>query len=109
MKRNVFHVTGYFQLYYDAVSALLGLFHIFSWDKDSLLWTYYPSRWCEGIFLVYMKMNIYLLSAWKIFQTCVHFVLFYQQYRATGRGFVVQHIKFADNYRLYSRSHFVKA
>lgn len=31
------------------------------------------------------------------------------QYRATGRGFVVRHIKFADNYRLYSRSHFVKA
>ncbi|CAN8316738.1 unnamed protein product [Cochlearia groenlandica] len=31
------------------------------------------------------------------------------KYRATGRGFVVQHIKFADNYRLYSRSHFVKA
>uniref|UniRef100_A0A803P8P0 1,3-beta-glucan synthase n=2 Tax=Cannabis sativa TaxID=3483 RepID=A0A803P8P0_CANSA len=31
------------------------------------------------------------------------------KYRATGRGFVVRHIKFADNYRLYSRSHFVKA
>ncbi|KAK8500612.1 hypothetical protein V6N12_038571 [Hibiscus sabdariffa] len=31
------------------------------------------------------------------------------KYRATGRGFVVQHAKFADNYRLYSRSHFVKA
>jgi callose synthase len=30
------------------------------------------------------------------------------QYRATGRGFVVKHEKFADNYRLYSRSHFVK-
>ncbi|KAA8520299.1 hypothetical protein F0562_014555 [Nyssa sinensis] len=30
------------------------------------------------------------------------------QYRATGRGFVVFHAKFADNYRLYSRSHFVK-
>ncbi|XP_052184832.1 callose synthase 9 isoform X2 [Diospyros lotus] len=30
------------------------------------------------------------------------------KYRATGRGFVVRHIKFADNYRLYSRSHFVK-
>ena len=29
-------------------------------------------------------------------------------YRATGRGFVVFHAKFADNYRLYSRSHFVK-
>lgn len=28
------------------------------------------------------------------------------KYRATGRGFVVKHIKFADNYRLYSRSHF---
>ncbi|KAG6557982.1 hypothetical protein Mapa_000161 [Marchantia paleacea] len=31
------------------------------------------------------------------------------KYRATGRGFVVQHISFADNYRLYSRSHFNKA
>lgn len=30
------------------------------------------------------------------------------KYRATGRGFVVFHEKFADNYRLYSRSHFVK-
>ncbi|KAG9444232.1 hypothetical protein H6P81_015572 [Aristolochia fimbriata] len=29
-------------------------------------------------------------------------------YRATGRGFVVRHEKFADNYRMYSRSHFVK-
>ncbi|GFZ00643.1 glucan synthase-like 12 [Actinidia rufa] len=31
------------------------------------------------------------------------------QYRGTGRGFVVFHAKFAENYRLYSRSHFVKA
>ncbi|CAA0815271.1 Callose synthase 3 [Striga hermonthica] len=31
------------------------------------------------------------------------------KYRATGRGFVVFHAKFAENYRLYSRSHFVKA
>lgn len=31
-----------------------------------------------------------------------------QQYQATGRGFVVRHIKFSENYRLYSRSHFVK-
>lgn len=30
------------------------------------------------------------------------------KYRATGRGFVVQHKSFADNYRLYARSHFVK-
>ncbi|XP_024540407.1 callose synthase 3 isoform X3 [Selaginella moellendorffii] len=30
------------------------------------------------------------------------------KYRATGRGFVVRHEKFPDNYRLYSRSHFVK-
>ncbi|CAI9106685.1 OLC1v1005889C1 [Oldenlandia corymbosa var. corymbosa] len=29
-------------------------------------------------------------------------------YQATGRGFVVRHIKFSENYRLYSRSHFVK-
>ncbi|XP_074585983.1 callose synthase 3-like [Curcuma longa] len=30
------------------------------------------------------------------------------EYRGTGRAFVVFHAKFADNYRLYSRSHFVK-
>ncbi|CAM8896554.1 unnamed protein product [Rhodiola kirilowii] len=30
------------------------------------------------------------------------------KYRATGRGFVVFHAKFAENYRQYSRSHFVK-
>ncbi|VVB07124.1 unnamed protein product [Arabis nemorensis] len=31
------------------------------------------------------------------------------KYRATGRGFVVEHKGFTENYRLYSRSHFVKA
>lgn len=31
------------------------------------------------------------------------------KYRATGRGFVVQRKSFAENYRLYARSHFVKA
>ncbi|RDX85045.1 Callose synthase 7, partial [Mucuna pruriens] len=30
------------------------------------------------------------------------------KYRPTGHGFVVFHAKFADNYRMYSRSHFVK-
>ncbi|KAJ4773870.1 glucan synthase-like 3 [Rhynchospora pubera] len=30
------------------------------------------------------------------------------KYRATGRGFVIRHTKFAENYRLHSRSHFVK-
>ncbi|KAL5227560.1 hypothetical protein ABZP36_015825 [Zizania latifolia] len=31
------------------------------------------------------------------------------KYRGTGRGFVVRHAKFAENYRMYSQSHFVKA
>lgn len=31
------------------------------------------------------------------------------KYQATGRGFVVQHKSFSENYRLYARSHFVKA
>ncbi|KAI5387852.1 Callose synthase 12 [Lathyrus oleraceus] len=31
------------------------------------------------------------------------------KYRATGRGFVVEHKCFAEIYRLFSRSHFVKA
>ncbi|PIN22751.1 1,3-beta-glucan synthase/callose synthase catalytic subunit [Handroanthus impetiginosus] len=30
------------------------------------------------------------------------------RYQATGRGFVVRHIKFTENYRLYARSHFTK-
>ncbi|XWS29896.1 hypothetical protein CRYUN_Cryun24cG0069500 [Craigia yunnanensis] len=30
------------------------------------------------------------------------------KYRATGRGLVVRHEKFAENNRMYSRSHFVK-
>jgi len=30
------------------------------------------------------------------------------QNKATGRGFVVEHIPFAENYRAYARSHFVK-
>ncbi|KAK7333647.1 hypothetical protein VNO80_30424 [Phaseolus coccineus] len=30
------------------------------------------------------------------------------KYRSTGRGFVFFHAKFAENYRMYSRSHFVK-
>ncbi|KAH7848340.1 hypothetical protein Vadar_001571 [Vaccinium darrowii] len=29
--------------------------------------------------------------------------------RTTGRGFVVKHEKFTENYMMYSRSHFVKA
>ncbi|GMI74819.1 enhancer of edr1 3, glucan synthase-like 5, GLUCAN SYNTHASE-LIKE 5, POWDERY MILDEW RESISTANT 4 [Hibiscus trionum] len=31
------------------------------------------------------------------------------KYRSTGRGFVVEHKSFAENYRLYARSHFIKA
>lgn len=31
------------------------------------------------------------------------------KYRGTGRGFVVQRKSFVENYRLYARSHFVKA
>ncbi|KAF8031161.1 hypothetical protein BT93_D0383 [Corymbia citriodora subsp. variegata] len=30
------------------------------------------------------------------------------KYRATGRGFMVEHKRFAENYRLYACSHFVK-
>ncbi|WVZ18445.1 hypothetical protein V8G54_005767 [Vigna mungo] len=47
-------------------------------------------------------------SHWELELTILD-VPFSMEYRATGRGFVVRHIKFAENYRLYSRSHFVKA
>lgn len=48
------------------------------------------------------------LMCFSIFSYWYNICLIKSQYRATGRGFVVRHIKFAENYRLYSRSHFVK-
>ncbi|URE06597.1 hypothetical protein MUK42_21586 [Musa troglodytarum] len=59
---------GCCQLHNNAAAALLSVFHIFSWNKDTLFW----------------------------------------QNNSPWGGFVVRHIKFAENYRLYSRSHFVK-
>jgi len=56
--------------------------------------------------------RVCLPTLWRLFlylssQLLIHFFIC-QQYQATGRGFVVRHIKFSENYRLYSRSHFVK-
>ena len=50
---------------------------------------------CILFFFLYKLISNFLESSWV-------------QYQATGRGFVVRHIKFSENYRLYSRSHFVK-
>ncbi|KAK3446271.1 hypothetical protein EUGRSUZ_A02008 [Eucalyptus grandis] len=63
----------------------------------------------------FVIMQLQLASVFFTFQlgTKAHFygrTLLHggSRYRATGRGFVVFHAKFGDNYRLYSRSHFVK-
>ncbi|KAL3754843.1 hypothetical protein ACJRO7_002009 [Eucalyptus globulus] len=63
----------------------------------------------------FVIMQLQLASVFFTFQlgTKAHFygrTLLHggSKYRATGRGFVVFHAKFGDNYRLYSRSHFVK-
>ncbi|KAK3446273.1 hypothetical protein EUGRSUZ_A02010 [Eucalyptus grandis] len=63
----------------------------------------------------FVIMQLQLASVFFTFQlgTKAHFygrTLLHggSKYRATGRGFVVFHAKFSDNYRLYSRSHFVK-
>ncbi|KAL4622237.1 hypothetical protein ACB092_06G282900 [Castanea dentata] len=63
----------------------------------------------------FIVMQLQLVSVFFTFQlgtkahyygrTILHGV---SKYQAVGRGFVVFHAKFADNYRLYSRSHFVK-
>ncbi|KAM1762467.1 hypothetical protein ACFX12_005110 [Malus domestica] len=64
----------------------------------------------------FLTMQLQLASAFYTFSmgTRTHFfgrTILHggAKYRATGRGFVVEHKSFAENYRLYSRSHFVKA
>ncbi|XWS12648.1 hypothetical protein CRYUN_Cryun37aG0108100 [Craigia yunnanensis] len=64
----------------------------------------------------FLKMQLQLASFFYTFSmgTRTHFfgrTILHggAKYRATGRGFVVEHKCFAENYRLYARSHFVKA
>ncbi|KAK8551539.1 hypothetical protein V6N13_119997 [Hibiscus sabdariffa] len=64
----------------------------------------------------FLKMQLQLASLFFTFSmgTRTHFfgrTILHggAKYRATGRGFVVEHKSFAENYRLYARSHFVKA
>jgi callose synthase len=62
----------------------------------------------------FLTMQLQLASVFFTFSlgTKTHYfgrtILHGGKYRATGRGFVVRHERFADNYRLYSRSHFTK-
>lgn len=50
--------------------------------------------------LLYVPIDLLLILCYLIWNV---------QYRATGRGFVVKHERFAVIYRLYRTSHFVKA
>lgn len=59
-----------------------------------------------SVFVIYVSR---MFDHYNLGVNCIFTVTCKLQYRATGRGFVVRHIKFADNYRLYSRSHFIKA
>ena len=54
------------------------------------------------------SFSLFLFNYFFLLPRVVKLTFISQQYKATGRGFVVRHIKFAENYRLYSRSHFVK-
>ncbi|KAI6697332.1 hypothetical protein NL676_017451 [Syzygium grande] len=64
----------------------------------------------------FMTMQLQLSSVFHTFSMGTHAHYFGRtilhgvaKYRPVGRGFVVQHESFAENYRLYARSHFVKA
>ncbi|KAI9121394.1 hypothetical protein K1719_008427 [Acacia pycnantha] len=64
----------------------------------------------------FLTMQLQLASLFFTFSLGTHTHFFGRtilhggaKYRATGRGFVVEHKSFAENYRLYARSHFVKA
>ncbi|XP_042448753.1 callose synthase 12-like isoform X1 [Zingiber officinale] len=78
--------------------------------ENSLEHGFLPSIWD------FLKMQIQLASMFYTFSmgTKAHYygrTILHggAKYRATGRGFVVEHKKFAENYRLYARSHFIKA
>lgn len=94
--------AGCCEFCYNAVSALFCLLHFFSGNKNTLFWSDYSSWGCKGLFSYLFSGSIIFLW-WKMIKG-----FYSQQYQATGRGFVVRHIKFSENYRLYSRSHFVK-
>ena len=64
----------------------------------------------------FLTMQLQLSSVFYTFSmgTCSHFfgrTILHggAKYRVTGRVFVVEHKSFAENYRLYARSHFMKA
>ncbi|CAK9328068.1 unnamed protein product [Citrullus colocynthis] len=63
----------------------------------------------------FITMQLQLCSIFFTFSLCTKTHYFGRtilhggaKYQATGRGLVVRHIKFSENYRLYSRSHFVR-
>ncbi|KAF8090598.1 hypothetical protein N665_0472s0027 [Sinapis alba] len=64
----------------------------------------------------FVLMQLQLASVFFTFQLGTKFHYYCKtllhggaEYQGTGRGFVVVHAKFAENFRFYSRSHFVKA
>lgn len=78
--------------------------------ENSLEHGFLPAIW------EFLKMQLQLASLFYTFSMGTRCHYFGRtvlhggaKYRPTGRGFVVEHKKFAENYRLYSRSHFVKA
>lgn len=78
--------------------------------ENSLEHGFLPAIWD------FLKMQLQLASVFYTFSLGTRTHYFGRtilhggaKYRATGRGFVVQHKSFSENYRLYARSHFVKA
>jgi callose synthase len=78
--------------------------------ENSLEHGFLPAVWD------FLTMQLQLASVFYTFSLGTHTHFFGRtilhggaKYRATGRGFVVQHKSFVENYRLYARSHFVKA
>lgn len=78
--------------------------------ENSLEHGFLPAVWD------FLTMQLQLASLFYTFSLGTHSHFFGRtvlhggaKYRATGRGFVVQHKRFTENYRLYARSHFVKA
>eukprot|EP00257_Ricinus_communis_P025486 XP_025012900.1 callose synthase 12 [Ricinus communis] len=89
----------------------LGLFTLLPFVVESILEHGFLHSLWEFLIMLFQLSPIYYTFS---LGTKIHFfgrIILHggARYRSTGRGFDVQHTNFATNYRLYARSHFVKA
>lgn len=103
-------IAGYHGLLHHAATTRFSIFYVFLGYSYALFWAYRSPWRCKGNSFPSLRvLNIVNVTQVVYTMQILTLILGLMQYRSTGRGFVVRHINFAENYRLFSRSHFTKA